>query len=141
MSSLAFRNCNPGNIRYNSRFNWRGQIGHRFGFCVFSDYRFGIRALLLLIDRYVYNRYAVTIEGIIKRYAPPAENDTNAYIDFVCSHTGIKRSERLVHHDCTPLIKIALAIVLFESNDYKHLTYSDVLDVYNLYYQDFNQFV
>lgn len=39
-----------------------------------------------------YRRARVrSIEQIIKRFAPPSENNTEAYIDFVCAQTGYNR--------------------------------------------------
>lgn len=81
--SLAEKNNNPGNIRYNPSIKWKGQIGVNKGFCVFVNSDFGLRAMILLLKRYI-NVYKITsVEKIISRYAPASENNTCSYISFV----------------------------------------------------------
>ena len=76
--------CNPFNIRYSKRNKWLGQIGNLHGFCRFKDDSFGIRAAILLVRNYIRAGYN-TPTRIITRFAPPFENNTDAYISFVCS--------------------------------------------------------
>lgn len=77
--------CNPFNIRYNKRNKWLGQIGSYKGFCRFKDDSFGIRAAILLVRNYIIAGYN-TPARIITRFAPLSDNnDTDAYISFVCS--------------------------------------------------------
>jgi hypothetical protein len=77
---------NPFNLRdYNQ--NWMGQTGATDGFVDFSSVDYGIRAA----DRLLSNYDVSTIEDLISKYAPSTENDTEAYIDFVSSYTGIGR--------------------------------------------------
>lgn len=79
---MKYRN-NPLNIRYNSANNWQGQLRPKNGFCQFSDLYHGFRAGVRLIIR--YRSFGVkTIERIIGRFAPPSENKTEQYIDYVC---------------------------------------------------------
>lgn len=81
--SLAEKNNNPGNIRYNRSIIWKGQLGNNKGFCVFENSDFGLRAMILLLKRYI-NVYKLTsVEKIISRYAPASENNTCDYISFV----------------------------------------------------------
>lgn len=81
--SLAEKNNNPGNIRFNPSIKWRGQIGENKGFCVFENSDFGLRAMILLLKRYI-NVYKLTsVEKIISRYAPASENNTCDYISIV----------------------------------------------------------
>ena len=47
------------------------------------------------------------VEDIIGRWAPPSENDTDAYIDFVCDKTGFNPMDQLdnsIEH-YLPLVK------------------------------------
>jgi len=77
---------NPFNLRdYNQ--NWMGQTGATDGFVDFSSRDYGIRAA----DRLLSNYDVSTIEDLISKYAPSTENDTESYIDFVSSYTGIGR--------------------------------------------------
>ena len=52
--SRGYRNCNPGNIDYNERNRWQGQVGieARGRFAVFSEHRWGIRAIAVLLITY-----------------------------------------------------------------------------------------
>ena len=49
-------------------------------FLAFMNPRQGLKALRLVIDQ--YKDY--TLERFIARYAPPKENNTNAYLDHLC---------------------------------------------------------
>lgn len=102
---------NPGNIRYNPDF--KGCIGESKGFCKFTSMGFGYRALLVLLTTY-YTKYGLTtIRGIISRYAPPTENNTESYISLVSGKTGFADNQILSKED---LIKLIPAIVLQENS-------------------------
>lgn len=81
-SSLGYLNCNPCNIRFSPLNNWKGQIGTRMGFVVFDSFENGFRAAMKLIHNYTKCNYD-TIEDIISRWAPPSENNTTNYINYV----------------------------------------------------------
>ncbi len=85
---------NPFNIRFNKRNNWLGQIGQKRGFCEFDSINHGVRAAFVLIKGYI-ERDIDTPRKIINRFAPPKENDTIAYLDFVCLKCtlGVSRLE------------------------------------------------
>lgn len=90
----GIRNNNPLNIRKGS--NW---LGERFpqsdkSFEEFESMEYGIRAGMKLLRQYItgYNgrtRPFNTIEKIIRRWAPPFENATDKYIDYVAKRMGI----------------------------------------------------
>ena len=80
---------NPFNIRYNARNQWLGQIKPCRGFCSFSSMAFGIRAAIMLIMRSYRKKNLVTVSEIINRYAPSTENNTQAYIDYVCHRMAV----------------------------------------------------
>jgi hypothetical protein len=78
---ISWRNNNPGNIRYNPANNWQGQIGPgEGGFVKFTTRVYGWRALASLIRTYKERYQLDTIRKIITRFAPPSENNTEAYI-------------------------------------------------------------
>lgn len=90
------RNNNPGNLRANSEYTWRGQIGvDSDGFVIFDTLANGFRAMYknLLTYRNRYELYSVS--DIIYRWAPPEHNDTAAYIARVSSMLGVKPNEHL----------------------------------------------
>lgn len=84
------RNNNPFNIR-RSRSRWLG-LGVPYGlcrdkeFCQFSEMEYGLRAGMLLISNYIRHHKQWSIDGIIRRFAPSSENNTDAYISFVISY-------------------------------------------------------
>ena len=80
---------NPFNIRYSKGNNWIGQIGNNRGFCVFESVNYAIRAAAILIMRSYRKKDVLTISEIINRYAPSSENNTSAYVDFICQNMGI----------------------------------------------------
>lgn len=86
-SSLYYQTFNPANIRYSDSNRWQGQIGNVNGFVQFSDVLYGVRALVHLLRNYI-NRGYDTVGGIIARFAPPKENDTQKYIEFVLDFLG-----------------------------------------------------
>lgn len=89
----GLRNNNPGNIRDND--NWQGEIGiDAAGFTIFKDCSWGLRALAIDLSTKIRNGYN-TIRKIITRYAPPSENDTEAYISSVVGYTGIGSNTEL----------------------------------------------
>lgn len=96
--SRGVRNKNPGNIDYNPRNKWEGQIGiepkvgsNKPRFALFDSVENGIRALgkLLLNYRGKDGMPGVGKPGIdtpfefINRWAPSVENNTNAYAEAI----------------------------------------------------------
>lgn len=85
---------NPLNIRYVDGQNWIGQTGKKAGFCKFQNVWWGVRAALMILKKY-RQRGLVTIEQIISTWAPPSENDTEAYIKFICTKMRCKRTDEM----------------------------------------------
>ena len=102
---------NPGNIRYNS--NFKGCTGNDNGFCKFSSLGYGYRAILVILNTY-YDKYKLrTIRGIVNRYAPPSENQTEYYISSVSRYSGLDSDQNLTKED---LIKLIPAIARMENS-------------------------
>lgn len=95
------RNNNPGNIDFNPRNNWDGQLGKETGpngrFAVFDKPENGIRAMGKLLLNYrgkdgqpgVGKPGIDTVVEFIHRWAPPGENDTGAYVAAVAKAVGV----------------------------------------------------
>jgi hypothetical protein len=81
------RQNNPGNLRP-SIVPWMGQTGSSGGFCKFKDMSYGLRAMAVDLSNKITKDGLNTIQKIITKYAPPSENDTQAYIDSVSDSTG-----------------------------------------------------
>lgn len=113
METRGIRNSNPGNIR-KSKDQWEGAIGDDGEFVIFDSPESGVRALgknLLSYGRQGYD----SIEKIINRWAPPNENDTQAYIDSVVAATGIPATQSLDLSDPDTLSSLAQAISFHET--------------------------
>lgn len=115
--ALIEKTNNPLNIRFSERNHWKGQMSSYKGFCVFKDREHGYRAAYLLLQTYIRNGYD-TIREIITRWAPPSENNTAAYIDFVAEETFISPDTKLdcrTVHDYWSLIIIICAMARMET--------------------------
>ena len=108
----AWKNTNPGNIRYSNFTKSAGAIGKAGGFSVFPDEATGQQAIEKLLKTDSYNK--LTVAGAISRYAPPVENDTASYQRNLEKMTGISVNKRMA--DLTPeeLSRVAGAIKKIE---------------------------
>jgi len=80
----GIRNNNPGNIRFNPDVIWIGQNGHDDdGFATFRSPEDGLRAVAVLLRHYHVYHHCDTLVDYVARWAPPAENDTRAYIHYM----------------------------------------------------------
>ena len=100
------RNNNPGNIDYNPRNAWQGQLGLEIGvpsprFARFDTPENGIRALGKLLINYrgkdgmpgVGGPGIDTVREAITRWAPGNENNTDAYIAAVARRLGVSAND------------------------------------------------
>lgn len=106
LNPLSVRNNNPGNMR---------PVGALSGFQSFNSPQAGIDAmrqdLLLKIAgnsramaaNYGQN-YQPTLANLINTWAPPVENDTNSYLNFVSQRTGIAPDAVLQMQDVDRII-------------------------------------
>ena len=83
----GIRNNNPLNIR-RTQSKWLGEVDNLQGqrdrsFCQFSKLCYGYRAAGKLLQRYQIKYKLYVLDKIIKRWAPPSENDTRAYATIV----------------------------------------------------------
>ena len=85
MIPRGIRNNNPLNIRRGC--NWLGLSKHQTdpAFCQFDSMTYGIRAGLIIIRTYMQKYNLRSIHAIVSRWAPPSENDTDAYVKSVSS--------------------------------------------------------
>lgn len=115
----GIRNNNPLNIRKGN--NWQGERHPQSdkAFEEFESMQYGIRAGFKLIKKYMsgYNGLTKkfnTIELIIKRWAPPTENATQRYIDFVSKTTGIPARQKLSFENKKFMCDIVAAMIQVE---------------------------
>ncbi|WP_205955160.1 structural protein [Pantoea stewartii] len=116
-NSRGIRNNNPGNIRWGDE--WKGLVpeGQRTdkSFCQFKAPEFGIRAMIIILRNYQSKYGLKTITGIIKRWAPPNENDTQAYILSVAQATGTDADKPIDLTDSRKLFPLLQAIIKHEN--------------------------
>lgn len=114
--SRGIDNCNPGNIRLSKVF-YRGEVqpSQDAAFKQFSSMEWGYRAMFVLLDTYA-RRYGLnTIRGMISRYAPPSENNTEAYIAAICEWTGIAADEEVDTRSRRDMVPIVVAMSRIEN--------------------------
>ena len=97
----GIRNNNPLNIRH-SKDQWKGASNTQTdkSFVQFNSMAYGYRAAWRTLQTY-YERFckqgkAFNVRNIITRWAPPTENDTEAYIRSVWSLSNIGGKENLL---------------------------------------------
>ena len=78
---------NPGNIEIGQ--GYAGETGDTYAdrFAVFDSPQMGVRALGRDIKTKI-NRFDGDLQSIINQYAPPNENDTNNYFEYVRDQVG-----------------------------------------------------
>lgn len=108
----AWRNKNPGNIRYSDFSRKAGAIGEAGGFAVFRDESTGRAAVGTLLKS--KNYINLTVAAAISRYAPPSENDTAAYQSRIQSLTGIPVNTPMSQLNDAQLQKVVEAIKVIE---------------------------
>ena len=107
---LSLQNCNPGNLRPSAP-PWQGTVGEHAGFAVFDTMEDGIRALAKQLISYQDNHGIDTVAAAITRWAPGSDNNnTTAYISFVCSVLSCQPDDRFNFHDPDFLFWMVTAI-------------------------------
>lgn len=114
----GIRNNNPGNIR-RSIDKWQGLADpdHQTDpdFFIFQTPIYGIRAIARILITY-QDKYGLQgVKGIIKRWAPPSENNTDAYIAAVVKNTGMGDYDGIDMHKYADLKMLVKAIILQEN--------------------------
>lgn len=112
----GIRNNNPGNIRRNGD-PWQG-LAERQGdveFFTFKTPIYGIRALARTLIAYQDKHGLRTIRQILNRWAPPVENNTNAYVRAVLAQTGFDGDQQLDMHRFDHLKPLLTAIIQHEN--------------------------
>lgn len=106
----AWRNCNPGNIERGPFARSQGAIGDDGRFAVFPDEGTGRNALIKLLGGEKY--FGLTLHDAIFKYAPPAENPSARYVQFVSEKTGIGPGQKLSEaSDEIPAMADAIKII------------------------------
>lgn len=107
MLARGLRNCNPLNIRRVAGTKWKGQSALQTdaSFVCFNAMEWGIRAAFCILRTYARRYQCLSPADIVGRWAPPHQNDTDAYIRNVCTWTGFGGRQRLTEADWPRLVQ------------------------------------
>lgn len=137
--SRGIRNNNPGNIDYNARNQWQGQLppdpAIEKRFARFDTPENGIRALAKLLLNYRGKDGIPAVGGpgidtpleFINRWAPSVENNTNAYVRAVAGALGVSPTTRIDIRNPVTLKSLVTSIIIHEngSNPYPDAVISE----------------
>lgn len=117
------KNCNPGNIERNAT-KWRGMAPNQTDarFVVYTDPVDGIRAIGIVVLSYYRRHKLKTVRGIINRWAPPVENDSNSYVTAVCKQCSVDPDDTIKVDNPDALESLIRAIIHHENG---RVIYSD----------------
>lgn len=112
----GIRNCNPGNIRITGD-RWKGLRPEQTdgAFFQFTEMRWGYRALIRTLQNYRSKWGCVSVADFIRRWAPPAENNTSAYINRVCKDLQVPSTFVPDINDKETMCALAAAISFVEN--------------------------
>ncbi len=112
----GLRNCNPGNIR-RSGFAYKGEVepGTDRSFRQFESMEWGYRAMFVLLHTYARKHGCRSVADMIERYAPPCENDTQAYIRRVADGAHIDPKAVVDTLDADTMVAVVAAMSLVEN--------------------------
>lgn len=144
-TTRGFLNNNPGNIDRSPAYTWNGEVRDvndprltefqkkelkKGRFCVFLTPQYGVRAIVLNLQAYQRNGIR-SIEGMIKRWAPPNENNTQAYIDRVVRATNYMPDHPVDMKEYKVALEMAKAITEVEcgGNPYDNETFDQGLQL------------
>jgi hypothetical protein len=84
-------------------------------FFIFQSPIYGIRAIARTLITYQDKYGLQTINDLISRWAPPTENQTNAYVAEVVAKTGLTASQSINMHSYVDLKAVVAAIIAQEN--------------------------
>lgn len=127
----GLRNNNPGNIRINSDL-FQGEVrpSKDKSFKEFETMAYGYRAMFKILSNYFKNYKLDTIRKMITRWAPPKENHTEKYIQFVSDYAGIPADDPINVNNRELMIRIVAGMSRMENG--RDADMSDVIAGWNL---------
>jgi len=111
---------NPGNICKGSDWVGMAEVQPEGRFIKFKSPVFGYRAMGKLMLTYNEKHHLCSLTQIINRYAPPSENPTQNYIDFVAKETGFTTWSYINVHNEEVLFLLVKAMAKFEQGQRFH---------------------
>lgn len=123
MIPRGIRNCNPGNVEFDYT-PWQGLAKNQRAdgrFCVFTAPKWGVRCIARVLITYFDKRKAAdgspidTAGEAIARWAPPHENPTEKYADFIRGKLGVHVGQKIDIYDYQTMKTVVEAIIKFEN--------------------------
>ena len=116
--SRGYRNNNPLNIKKNNT-EWEGlkEQQRDYSFFQFKTMAYGYRAAFITLNTYREKYGCVSLADYIRRWAPPCENDTNSYINFVAKRSNLADVSVIDTTDKEQMVKIVAAMARMENED------------------------
>ena len=110
----GIRNNNPLNIRIGN--TWLGEVPNPTDseFEQFVSVRFGLRAAIVILRRYIRRYRRNTPAKIIRAWAPAVENNTQRYIEVVCKRSLIAPDEVIDYADKNTMVRLVKAMAFVE---------------------------
>lgn len=127
IDSRGIRNKNPGNLIKNTTDKWQGlsEAQEDPKFFQFTDPTYGIRALARTLIAYQDKHDCGSVAEFIQRFAPPVENDSNAYANYVASHMKRSVNAPVDVHSYADLRPMVEGIIEYENGHPWFECYSD----------------
>lgn len=112
----GIRNHNPGNIRKTST-QWQGMAVEQpdKSFVTFATPEMGIRAMARVLMTYQNVHGIRRVEDFIKRWAPPNENNTSAYVKAVAKDMGVGPIQLISIRKEATMLSLLKAIIKHEN--------------------------
>lgn len=120
----GIRNNNPLNLRFipDPARAWNGQSGNDGGYGIYSSPAFGVRAGSKQLQK-DFAGGDVSLSDLIYSWAPPTENNTEAYLADVAQRTGLDPQAPLDLQGNLPAIVNAM---IWHENGANPYLYSDI---------------
>ena len=108
----GYRNNNPLNIEKVENKPWKGEVrpSQDYRVAQFKTMAYGFRAAFKLLYNYQHKYDCKQLVDFITRWAPPSENNTRAYIDFVANRCHISDLTTIDTRDEKLMIAIVAAM-------------------------------
>lgn len=113
----GIRNNNPLNIR-RAKTPWYGETHFEKddkSFCQFQTLELGWRAAFYLLRRKMFKYNWWSIEDIITEWAPPCENHTEKYIEFVSKDMDFKPHFKFYMDNMRSVFLLACSMCAYEN--------------------------
>lgn len=132
----GYRNNNPLNIEKVDNKPWKGEVrpSKDFRFAQFKTMAYGFRAAFKLLYNYQRLHGCKQLVDFITRFAPPSENNTRAYIDFVANRCHISDLTEINTRDEKLMIGLVTAMARMENGIEPDM--EDVQEGWNLFKYD-----